>query len=78
MPWVPGTQFSTYEIESRLAIGGMAEVWRANMKGVEGFEKRVWAGADPARPGAIKGQTVPQEIIASLSDPTGATTIKAC
>ena len=44
---------------------------------VEGFEKRVWAGADPARPGAIKGQAVPQEIIASLSDPTGATTIKA-
>jgi serine/threonine protein kinase len=40
-PWVPGTQFSTYEIESRLAIGGMAEVWRAKMKGVEGFEKRV-------------------------------------
>ena len=45
---------------------------------VEGFEKRVWAGADPARPGAIKGQTLPQEIIASLSDPTGATRIKAC
>jgi serine/threonine-protein kinase len=39
--WVPGTQFSNYEIESRLATGGMAEVWRANMKGVAGFEKRV-------------------------------------
>jgi len=39
--WVPGTQFSTYEIESLLATGGMAEVWRAKMKGVEGFEKRV-------------------------------------
>lgn len=44
---------------------------------VDGFEKRVWAGADPERPGLIKGQAVPQEIIASLSDPTGATTIKA-
>ncbi|HEY7372249.1 MAG TPA: protein kinase [Polyangia bacterium] len=39
--WVPGTQFSTYEIESLLATGGMAEVWRAKMKGVEGFERRV-------------------------------------
>jgi serine/threonine-protein kinase len=41
LDWVPGTQFSTYEIESRLAIGGMAEVWRAKMKGAGGFEKRV-------------------------------------
>jgi serine/threonine protein kinase len=40
-PWVPGTRFSTYEIESRLAVGGMAEVWRAKIKGVEGFEKRI-------------------------------------
>jgi serine/threonine protein kinase len=39
--WVPGTRFSNYEIESLLATGGMAEVWRANMKGVAGFEKRV-------------------------------------
>src|SRR5947209_18812458 len=40
-PWVPGTRFSSYEIESRLATGGMAEVWRASIKGVEGFEKRI-------------------------------------
>jgi serine/threonine protein kinase len=40
-PWVPGTRFSSYEIESRLAIGGMAEVWRATIKGLEGFEKRI-------------------------------------
>src|SRR5499427_3069413 len=39
--WVPGTQFADYEIESLLATGGMAEVWRAKMKGVEGFERRV-------------------------------------
>src|SRR5689334_17253651 len=39
--WAPGTQFSTYEIESLLATGGMAEVGRAKMKGVEGFERRV-------------------------------------
>jgi serine/threonine protein kinase len=40
-PWVPGTHFSTYEIESRLAVGGMAEIWRAKMKGMEGFERRM-------------------------------------
>jgi serine/threonine-protein kinase len=39
--WVPGTRFSNYEVESLLATGGMAEVWRAKMKGVAGFEKRV-------------------------------------
>ena len=40
-PWVPGTRFSSYEIESRLAVGGMAEIWRAKIKGLEGFEKRI-------------------------------------
>jgi len=44
---------------------------------LDGFEKRVWAAADPERPGAIKGRAVPEEIIASLSDSTGATMIKA-
>jgi 4-hydroxybenzoyl-CoA thioesterase len=44
---------------------------------VDGFEKRVWAAADPERPGVIKGRAVPEEIIASLSDSTGATMIKA-
>jgi len=42
---------------------------------VEGFEKRVWAAPHPERPGAIQAQPVPAEIIASLTDPTGATTI---
>ena len=32
-PWLPGTEFSKYEIDSRLAAGGMAEVWRAKIKG---------------------------------------------
>ena len=44
---------------------------------LEGFEKRVWAAPHPERADAIKAQPVPAEIIASLSDPTGATTI-AC
>ena len=40
-PWLPGTEFSRYEIDSRLAAGGMAEVWRAKIKGAQGFEKRI-------------------------------------
>src|SRR5262245_43811257 len=39
--WTPGTEFSKYEIGSRLAAGGMAEVWRAKIKGAQGFEKRI-------------------------------------
>jgi serine/threonine protein kinase len=39
--WALGTQFSSYEIESLLASGGMAEVWRAKINGLEGFEKRI-------------------------------------
>ena len=40
-PWLPGTEFSKYEIDSRLAAGGMAEVWRAKIKGAQGFQKRI-------------------------------------
>src|SRR5580698_944337 len=39
--WQSGTHFSRYEIDSKLATGGMAEVWRAKLKGVRGFEKRI-------------------------------------
>lgn len=42
---------------------------------VDGFEKRVWAAPDPERAGGIRAQTVPAEIIASLSDPTGSTKV---
>jgi len=42
---------------------------------LDGFEKRVWAGPDPERAGAIKARAVPAEIIASLSDATGRTTV---
>jgi 4-hydroxybenzoyl-CoA thioesterase len=44
---------------------------------VEGFEKRVWAAPHPERPGGIQAQPVPAEIIASLSDSTGRTTISS-
>lgn len=36
---------------------------------LDGFEKRVWAGADPKQPGALKAQAVPAEIISRLSNP---------
>lgn len=42
---------------------------------LEGFEKRVWAAPHPEKPGAIQSRPVPAEIIASLSDPTGTTTV---
>jgi 4-hydroxybenzoyl-CoA thioesterase len=42
---------------------------------LDGFEKRVWAAPHPEQPGAIKAQAVPAEIIASLSDETGKTTV---
>jgi 4-hydroxybenzoyl-CoA thioesterase len=42
---------------------------------LDGFEKRVWAAADAERPGAIKAQAVPADIVASLSDPSGRTTV---
>jgi len=42
---------------------------------LDGFEKRVWAAPHPERTGAIRAQPVPAEIIASLSDSTGVTTV---
>jgi 4-hydroxybenzoyl-CoA thioesterase len=42
---------------------------------LDGFEKRVWAAPDPQRPGAIKSQPVPAEIVVSLSDSTGGTVV---
>ena len=39
---------------------------------VDGFEKRVWAIADPERPGRIKAQAIPAEIVATLSGKAGA------
>ena len=44
---------------------------------LDGFEKRVWAAPHPDRPGAIKSQAVPPEIIASLCDPSGKTRVPA-
>ncbi len=37
----PGADFGQYTLEERIAVGGMAEVWKARMKGFEGFQKTV-------------------------------------
>jgi TonB family protein len=40
-PDQPGTRFGQYTLLERIAVGGMAEVWKARMRGVEGFQKTV-------------------------------------
>lgn len=36
-----GTKFGQYVLLEKIAVGGMAEVWKARMRGVEGFQKIV-------------------------------------
>lgn len=38
---VAGERFGQYALLERIATGGMAEVWKARMRGVEGFQKTV-------------------------------------
>ncbi|HEX3527227.1 MAG TPA: TonB family protein [Thermoanaerobaculia bacterium] len=37
----PGEPFGQYSLLEKIAVGGMAEVWKARMRGVEGFQKMV-------------------------------------
>ena len=38
----PGAErFGQYTLLEKIAAGGMAEVWKARMRGVEGFQKTV-------------------------------------
>ncbi len=37
----PGERFGQYTLQEKVAAGGMAEVWKARMRGVEGFQKTV-------------------------------------
>lgn len=50
---------------------------KAGELALDGFEKRVWAGPHPEQAGALKAQAIPDEIIASLSDATGRTTVSS-
>jgi TonB family protein len=36
-----GVRFGQYVLTEKIAVGGMAEVWKARMRGVEGFQKIV-------------------------------------
>ena len=58
---------SSFKVRHRILKDGVLAV--------EGFEKRVWAAVDPATPGKIKAERIPPEIIASLSDPSGQTSV---
>ena len=49
---------SSFEVQHRLLKEGVLAV--------EGVETRVWAAADPDRPGRLKALPVPDEVIASL------------
>jgi serine/threonine protein kinase len=40
-PLAPGRRVGKYEVVSRLASGGMAEIYLARAKGIQGFEKHV-------------------------------------
>lgn len=40
-PVTDGTKFGQYVLIEKIATGGMAEVWKARMRGVEGFQKIV-------------------------------------
>lgn len=68
-------------IESEVAEWGRSSftvrhrLLKDNELALDGFEKRVWAAPHPERAGTIQAQAVPAEIIASLSDNTGATTV---
>jgi 4-hydroxybenzoyl-CoA thioesterase len=42
---------------------------------VEGTEKRVWVVPHPTEKGRIKGAPIPREIVAALSDASGATKV---
>ena len=70
-------------VESEVGEWGRSSftVWHRILKAgalaLDGFEKRVWAAPNPERPGEIKAQAVPGEIVASLSDATGATAISS-
>jgi 4-hydroxybenzoyl-CoA thioesterase len=46
---------SSFKVQHRLMKDGVLAV--------EGFETRVWVGYDPERPGALKGQPIPRDVI---------------
>ena len=70
---VPSRYGDDIVIESRVSrFGGSSfdiehRVLRGSILAIEGFETRVWAGADPDKPGAIKGYKIPAEVITAFN-----------
>jgi 4-hydroxybenzoyl-CoA thioesterase len=60
---------SSVENWGRTSFTVRHRIFNAGELAVDGFEKRVWAAADPERPGKIKPVALPPEIVAALSDP---------
>jgi 4-hydroxybenzoyl-CoA thioesterase len=58
---------SSFSVQHRLLKDGQLAV--------EGIEKRVWVVPHPSENGRIKSAPIPKEIVAALSDATGATQI---
>jgi 4-hydroxybenzoyl-CoA thioesterase len=50
---------SSFDVEHRVFRDG-------GVLAIEGFETRVWAGADPDKPGAIKGAKIPAAVRAAF------------
>src|ERR1019366_6404143 len=56
-----GVRRSSFDLTHRLSLdGGLA---------VEGFETRVWTVRDEARPGGLKSQPIPPQLVARLTAP---------
>ena len=70
---VPSRYGDDIVIESRVSrFGGSSfdiehRVLRGSILAIEGFETRVWAGADPDKPGSIKGYKIPAEVITAFN-----------
>ena len=56
---IAGVRRSSFDLTHRLSLSGALAV--------ESFETRVWTVRDPARPGGLKAQPIPQELVSRLT-----------
>ena len=56
-----GVRRSSFDLTHRLSLDGALAV--------EGFETRVWTVRDEARPGGLKSQPIPPQLVARLTAP---------
>jgi 4-hydroxybenzoyl-CoA thioesterase len=62
---IPEWSRSSFQVHHRLM--------RGSELAVEGFEKRVWVGHDPARPGGIRAKPLPLELFERFKAPGNVT-----